>query len=96
MEKMVMSWKYWACLALTGAAVVLVFGEPSEWLNGYQWWTQFALQKAAGAAFAVAAWKVAKDCSVPSPKNKWRESLGKAGTGCALARICRIFREPCG
>lgn len=29
-----MSWKYWACLALTGAAVVLVFGEPGEWLNG--------------------------------------------------------------
>ena len=24
MEKIVMSWKYWACLALTGAAVVLV------------------------------------------------------------------------
>ena len=60
MEKMVMSWKYWACLALTGAAVVLVFGEPGEWLNGYQWWTQFALQKAAGAAFAVASWKVGK------------------------------------
>lgn len=60
MEKMVMSWKYWACLALTGAAVVLVFVEPSEFLNVYQWWTQFALQKAAGAAFAVAAWKVGK------------------------------------
>ena len=45
---------------MTGAAVVLVFGEPSEWLNGCQWWTQFALQKAAGAAFAVAAWKVGK------------------------------------
>ena len=30
MEKIVMSWKYWACMALTGAAVVLVFGEPSE------------------------------------------------------------------
>ena len=60
MEKRVISWKYWACLALTGAAVVLVFGEPSEWLNGYQWWTQFALQKAAGAACALAAIKVGK------------------------------------
>ena len=70
---MVMSWKYWACLALTGAAVVLVFGEPCEWLNGYQWWTQFALQKAAGAAFAVAAWKVGKGLF-----NEWEEeSLGK-------------------
>ena len=68
MEKMVMSWKYWACLALTGAAVVLVFGEPGEWLNCYQWWTQFALQKAAGAAFAVASWKVGKGLF-----NEWEE-----------------------
>lgn len=60
MEKMVMSWKYWVCLVLTGAAVVLFFGEPSEWLNSYQWWTHLILQKAAGAAFAVAAWKVGK------------------------------------
>ena len=60
MEKMVMNWKYWACLALTGAAVGLVFGAPSEWLNGCHRWTQFALQKAAGAAFAVASWKVGK------------------------------------
>ena len=70
MEKMVMSWKYWACLALTGAAVLLVFGEPSEWINGYQWWTQFALQKAAGAAFAVAAWKVGKGLF-----QDWEESV---------------------
>lgn len=60
MEKIVMSWKYWACLALTGAAVVLVFGEPSEWLNSYQWWTHFILQKAAGATCALAAIKVGK------------------------------------
>lgn len=60
MEKLVLSWKYWACLALTGAAVILVLGEPGECLNSYQWWTHFILQKAAGAAFAVAAWKVGK------------------------------------
>lgn len=60
MEKLVLSWKYWACLVLTGAAVVLVLGEPGECLNSYQWWTHFILQKAAGAAFAVVAWKVGK------------------------------------
>ena len=61
MEKMVMSWKYWACLALTGAAVVLVFGEPSEWLNASQWWTQFVVQKAAGVTLAVGAWRLGRD-----------------------------------
>ena len=75
---MVMSWKYWACLALTGAAVVLVFGEPSEWLNGYQWWTQFALQKAAGAAFAVAAWKVGKGLF-----KDWEPERAAPSPGCA-------------
>ena len=78
MEKMVMSWKYWACLALTGAAVVLVFGEPSEWLNGYQWWTQFALQKAAGAAFAVTAWKVGKGIF-----KEWEPERAAPSPGCA-------------
>ena len=79
MEKMVLSWKYWACLALTGAAVVLVFGEPSEWLNGYQWWTQFALQKAAGAAFAVAAWKVGKGLFKDLEPERAAPSPGRAG-----------------
>ena len=60
MEKMVMSWKYLACLALTCAAVVLAFGEPSESLNSYQWGTHVIVQKAAGAACALAAIKVGK------------------------------------
>lgn len=60
MEKLVLSWKYWACLALTGAAVILVLGEPGELLNSYQWWTHFILQKAAGAACAVAAIRIGK------------------------------------
>lgn len=60
MEKLVLSWKYWACLALTGAAVILVLGEPGEWLNSYQWWTHFLLQKAAGAVCAVAAIRIGK------------------------------------
>lgn len=78
MEKIVMSWKYWSCLVLTVAAVVLVFGEPSEWLNGYQWWTQFALQKAAGAAFAVAAWKVGKGLF-----KDWEPERAAPSPGCA-------------
>ena len=60
MEKIVLSWRYWVCLALTGAAVVLVLGEPGEYLNPYPWWTHLILQKAAGAACALAAIKVGK------------------------------------
>ena len=53
MKKLVLSWKYWACLVLTGAAVILVLGEPGEWLNAAQWWTQFVVQKAAGVRVAA-------------------------------------------
>lgn len=30
MEKMVLSWKYWACLALTGAAVIKALNQLDE------------------------------------------------------------------
>lgn len=61
MEKLVLSWKYWACLVLTGAAVILVLGEPGEWLNASQWWTQFVVQKAAGVTLAACAWRLGRD-----------------------------------
>ena len=64
-----MSWKYWACLVLTGAAVVLVFGEPGEFLNGYQWCPPpYRRRRARRLPWRRGKW--AKDCSRISPKNK--------------------------
>ena len=78
MEKMVMSWKYWACLALTGAAVVLVFGEPSEWLNGYR---NLPCKRRRARRLPWRRGKWAKDCSRISPKNKTAGKPRKSRNG---------------